>query len=151
MSDLLLETERLYLRPPAQEDAPAHAEMMADPLTAQFLTFDGKPQDRMIAWRTWATLSGHWNFRGFGFFSMIDKETGRFHPPATLQRRFSEAGIDIHRPVITHCQSGGRASVMAFAIELMGGQAANYYRGWSEWGNTDDTPVERSAPRKRQP
>jgi len=78
MSDLLLETERLFLRPPAAEDAPAHSEMMADPLTAQFLTFDGKPQDRVIAWRTWATLSGHWNFRGFGFFSMIDKETGRW-------------------------------------------------------------------------
>ena len=78
MSDLLLETERLFLRPPAAEDAPAHSEMMADPLTAQFLTFDGKPQDRVIAWRTWATLSGHWNFRGFGFFSMIDKESGRW-------------------------------------------------------------------------
>jgi len=78
MSNLLLETERLFLRPPAQEDAEAHAALMADPLTAQFLTLDGQPQPPMIAWRTWATLAGHWTFRGYGFFSMIDKKTGRW-------------------------------------------------------------------------
>ncbi len=78
MSELLLETERLFLRPPAQEDAQAHAEMMADPLTARFLTLDGEPQSPLLAWRTWATLAGHWTVRGYGFFSMIDKETGRW-------------------------------------------------------------------------
>ncbi|MET0546189.1 MAG: GNAT family N-acetyltransferase [Caulobacterales bacterium] len=78
MSGPRLETERLLLRPPLAEDAPAHAEMMADPLTAAFLTLDGKPQDKAMAWRTFAFLVGHWSLRGFGFFSMIDKETGRW-------------------------------------------------------------------------
>ena len=54
-----------------------------------------------------------------------------------------EAGIDLNRPTASHCQSGGRASVMAFGLELMGAQdVRNYYRGWSEWGNVEDTPVE---------
>ena len=74
---------------------------------------------------------------------LLDKETARFKPAEDLQRLFAEAGIDPTRPTVTHCQSGGRASVMAFGLELMGGdRVSNYYRGWSEWGNSDETPVE---------
>ena len=43
---------------------------------------------------------------------------------------------------MTYCQSGGRASVMAFALELMGGrEVRNYYKSWAEWGNDPETPV----------
>lgn len=73
---------------------------------------------------------------------LIDAKTHRFKPAAELQKLFSKAGIDPSRPTATHCQSGGRASVMAFALELMGGnQVSNYYRSWGEWGNLEDTPI----------
>lgn len=73
---------------------------------------------------------------------LIVKDTHRFKPAGELRRLFHEAGIDLRKPSATHCQSGGRASVMAFALELMGAdQVRNYYRGWSEWGNREDTPV----------
>lgn len=75
---------------------------------------------------------------------LIDESTQRFEPPAELRRMFAEAGIDPQRPTATYCQSGGRASVMAFALELMGGgQVQNYYRSWAQWGNSPETPVER--------
>ncbi|MBC8872549.1 MAG: sulfurtransferase [Planctomycetes bacterium] len=74
---------------------------------------------------------------------VIDQETHRFKSPNELRQLFDEAGVDLERPSATHCQSGGRASVMAFAMELMGASdIRNYYRGWSEWGNADDTPVD---------
>ena len=42
----------------------------------------------------------------------------------------------------------GRAAVLAFALELMGApEVRNYYRSWAEWGNAEDTPVEK--PRKK--
>lgn len=73
---------------------------------------------------------------------LIDKETRRFKSAAELSRLFATAGIDLARPTATHCQSGGRASVMAFGLELMGAkEVSNYYRSWSEWGNSDDTPI----------
>lgn len=73
---------------------------------------------------------------------LLDPETARFKTADEIRRLFVEAGIDPLRPTVTHCQSGGRASVMAFALELMGGERiANYYRGWSEWGNSDNTPI----------
>lgn len=78
---------------------------------------------------------------------LLDPETGRFRTAAELSAKFLAAGIDPGRPAVTHCQTGGRASVMVFGLELMGaGQVANYYQGWSEWGNTDDTPVEPGTP-----
>lgn len=77
---------------------------------------------------------------------LIDSKTDRFKPARELTVLFEEAGIDPKKPVATHCQSGGRASVMAFALELMGGdQVSNYYRGWSEWGNHEELPIELPA------
>lgn len=73
------------------------------------------------------------------------KGSHRFKSPAELRALFADAGIDLKRPIVTHCQSGGRSSVMAFALELMGAsQVANYYNSWSEWGNSSDTPIDDS-------
>ncbi len=72
----------------------------------------------------------------------LDPKTGRFKTAADLTQLFREAGLDPKAPSVTYCQSGGRASVMAFVLELMGGKdVRNYYKSWSEWGNDPDTPV----------
>lgn len=82
---------------------------------------------------------------------LIDTKTDRFKSPAELRAIFAKAGIDLNRPTITHCQSGGRASVMVFGMELLGAAAVrNYYRGWSEWGNRPDTPIVEHGPSVRQ-
>ena len=65
-----------------------------------------------------------------------------------LQHRLGEPDLRLldARPrgesVITHCQGGGRASVDAFVFERLGLPTRNYYLGWSDWGNVEDTPVE---------
>jgi thiosulfate/3-mercaptopyruvate sulfurtransferase len=79
----------------------------------------------------------------------LDGKTQRFKSAEELRRIFKEAGIDPAKPATTYCQSGGRAAVLAFTLELMGGkEVRNYYRSWSEWGNADDTPVEKGKPKK---
>jgi thiosulfate/3-mercaptopyruvate sulfurtransferase len=73
---------------------------------------------------------------------LVDPKTHRFKRADELTRLFQRAGIDLRRPSVTHCQSGGRSSVMAFAMELMGADdVRNYYRSWGEWGNLEDTPI----------
>jgi thiosulfate/3-mercaptopyruvate sulfurtransferase len=73
---------------------------------------------------------------------MIEKKTGRFKSAAEMSKLFKEAGIDPAKPATTYCQSGGRAAVMAFVVELTSGKPArNYYRSWSEWGNDTKTPI----------
>jgi len=74
--------------------------------------------------------------------NLTDPDTHRFKSARELQQLFDSAGLDLSKPIASHCQSGGRASVMAFALELMGAKdSRNYYRGWSEWGNLEDTPI----------
>jgi thiosulfate/3-mercaptopyruvate sulfurtransferase len=73
---------------------------------------------------------------------VLDIKTGRFKSPAELTRIFKDSGIDPDKPCVTYCQSGGRAAVMTFALELMGApNVRNYYRSWAEWGNDDATPI----------
>ena len=54
------------------------------------------------------------------WIDLIDKETQRFKTPDQLRKLFADAEITFDRPTAAHCQSGGRASVMAFGMELMG-------------------------------
>jgi thiosulfate/3-mercaptopyruvate sulfurtransferase len=72
---------------------------------------------------------------------LLNKE-GRFKRADELRRLFKEHEISLKEPAVTYCQSGGRASVMVFALELVGAKdVQNYYRSWNEWGNDPDTPV----------
>lgn len=74
---------------------------------------------------------------------LIDQQSFRFKSAAEMRSLFEQAGIDLQQPAVAHCQTGGRSSVMVFAMELMGARdVVNYYGSWNEWGNADDTPVE---------
>jgi thiosulfate/3-mercaptopyruvate sulfurtransferase len=79
---------------------------------------------------------------------VIDQKTGRFKDSARIRKLLADAGVDPARPVVTHCQSGGRASVMALALELVGAkEVRNYYASWAEWGNAEDTPIVPGKPK----
>jgi thiosulfate/3-mercaptopyruvate sulfurtransferase len=76
---------------------------------------------------------------------LIDQKTKKFKTADELKRLTDERKIDLSKPAVTYCQSGGRAAALAFGLELMGDkQVRNYYRSWSEWGNLEDTPVEKA-------
>jgi thiosulfate/3-mercaptopyruvate sulfurtransferase len=84
------------------------------------------------------------------WIDLLDKDSHRFKSPDELKRLFDAAGIKLDRPTATHCQSGGRAAVMAYGLELMGAKdVRNYYKSWSEWGNADDTPVVKPESKKK--
>jgi thiosulfate/3-mercaptopyruvate sulfurtransferase len=75
---------------------------------------------------------------------VLDKKTQRFKSPAELTKLFLQAGINLKKPTVCYCQSGGRAAVLAFTLELMGAKdVRNYYRSWNEWGNAEDTPIQK--------
>ncbi len=73
--------------------------------------------------------------------TLVDKD-GRFLDEAALRAKLDAIGIKPGEPLVTHCQGGGRASVDAFVFERLGFTTRNYYLGWSDWGNAEDTPVE---------
>jgi thiosulfate/3-mercaptopyruvate sulfurtransferase len=74
--------------------------------------------------------------------ALVDPETGRFKSAEDLTKLFAAAGIDPERPAVISCQSGDRAALMVFSLELMGARnVRNYYQGSAEGGNANDTPV----------
>ena len=80
--------------------------------------------------------------RNLDWVDLLDKETHRFKSATELRKVFEEAGVSLDRPTATHCQSGGRAAVMVFGMELMGARdVSNYYPSWAEWSRDAKTPV----------
>ena len=77
------------------------------------------------------------------FFHDVLAEDGTFRDPETLRALFDKAGLDLDRPIVTTCGSGVTASVLLFALRLLGApQTALYDGSWSEWGADPETPKE---------
>ncbi|HEY1614633.1 MAG TPA: 3-mercaptopyruvate sulfurtransferase [Rhizomicrobium sp.] len=60
-----------------------------------------------------------------------------------LERLFSEAGVDVARPIVTTCGSGITAAIGALALAAIGAHDVALYDGsWAEWGTRSEAPVE---------
>ena len=70
-----LESERLKLRAPVLEDAAHMARWLGDATTVQFVG-DGAVSTPGAAWRSLASVAGHWHLRGFGLWIVELRETG---------------------------------------------------------------------------
>ncbi len=70
-----LETARLILRVPGVEDFAAWARAEADPEVMRHL---GGPLPRVSAWKNLMALIGSWHAQGFGPFSVLRKDDGRW-------------------------------------------------------------------------
>ncbi|MGN3973831.1 sulfurtransferase [Tsuneonella sp. SYSU-LHT278] len=80
------------------------------------------------------------------FFRDLYRPDGTFRPVSELRTAFERAGVDLARPVVASCGSGVTASVLLFALHLIGIDDAALYDGsWSEWGADPATPKETGA------
>jgi RimJ/RimL family protein N-acetyltransferase len=70
-----IKTARLILRPPIQDDLASWSGFMADEKATLFL---GGAQPPTVAWRWMAMNAGSWVLKGFGMFSVIERDTGRW-------------------------------------------------------------------------
>ena len=79
-------------------------------------------------------------------FGELFQTDGTFKDAAALKSAFEGTGIDLGKPVVTTCGSGITASVLLFAMHLIGKDDTALYDGsWSEWGADADTPKETGA------
>lgn len=74
-------------------------------------------------------------------FTELFNADGTFKSPDELRAAFEAAGVDLARPVVTTCGSGVTASVLLFALHLLGKHDTALYDGsWSEWSADPATP-----------
>lgn len=78
------------------------------------------------------------------WIDLLDDKGQKFKPAGELLKLFDGQKIDLTKPCVTYCQGGGRAAVMAFALELMGAKdVRNYHKSWGEYGSEKTTPKEK--------
>lgn len=70
-----LETDRLILRPPEEKDFEPWAEMRSHSEAMRFLGGAMAPAE---VWRLATTMVGHWVWRGYGMFSVLEKSSGEW-------------------------------------------------------------------------
>ena len=70
-----LETQRLILRPPEEKDFEPWTEMRSHAHAMRFLGGAMSPEE---VWRLATTMVGHWVWRGYGMFSMVEKISGEW-------------------------------------------------------------------------
>ncbi|MFC7064819.1 3-mercaptopyruvate sulfurtransferase [Brucella rhizosphaerae] len=69
-------------------------------------------------------------------------ENGALKSLDSLREIFTNAGVDLQKPVVTSCGSGVTAAVITLALTSLGHEDNRLYDGsWSEWGSRKDTPV----------
>lgn len=80
------------------------------------------------------------------FYQDLLNADGTMKPANTLRTIFMDAGVDLHKPVITTCGSGITAAILSLALERIGVTDHSLYDGsWSEWGMYADLPIATGA------
>jgi len=64
-------------------------------------------------------------------------ENGLMKSRVALRAVFHEHQVDLEQPIITSCGSGVTASIISFALFLLGAQSLVYDGSWSEWGRPE--------------
>jgi RimJ/RimL family protein N-acetyltransferase len=71
-----IETARLHLRAATLADLEDVAALWADPEVVRFI--GGQVSTREQSWARLLRYVGHWELLGYGFWAVIDRETGRY-------------------------------------------------------------------------
>src|ERR1700677_4794886 len=71
-----IDTERLLLRGLRMEDFANSAAMWSDPKVTQHIL--ERPLTEEESWARFLRYAGHWAMLGFGYWMIVEKQTGKF-------------------------------------------------------------------------
>lgn len=107
-----IETDRLRFRMLTIDDLDAEAEFYASERSAGV----GGPKERREVFRMLAGVIGHWVMRGYGFYAIDDKETGRYCGRCGLWFPLEWPEPEIGWSVMAHAEGKGIAREAAIAV-----------------------------------
>jgi RimJ/RimL family protein N-acetyltransferase len=120
-----VDTDRLTLRGHRLDDFADYLALWTDPAVTRFI--GGKPSSREEVWGRLLRNIGHWASLGFGYWAIIEKDTGRF---------IGEAGFADFRREIEPSLDGVPEIGWALAPHAHGkGYATEAVRAVIAWGD----------------
>ncbi len=116
-----LETERMFLRALREQDFEEEAAFFA----TERSQFVGGPLPRDQVWRAVAGMIGHWALRGFGFWALEEKTSGRYLGRAGLWCPDGWPERELGWTLMEHAEGQGFAreaalAARAFAYDTLG-------------------------------
>lgn len=106
---------------------------------------DARPSDQYSGETVRAERGGHIPGAVNLYWEEMINDDGlpTFKPAEEIRAIYEAYGITPDKRIITHCHSNMQASNAYFVLRLMGYTDISSYEGsWSEYGNTQDVPVE---------
>ena len=77
------------------------------------------------------------------YYRELLNHDGTMKSENALREAFTNADIDLSRPIITTCGSGITAAIISLALEIIGHKDQSLYDGsWTEWGQFSQLPLE---------
>lgn len=108
-----LTTERLLLRGPERGDLPAYTRFVT---SAPSLKAQGETATAEQAWFWFLSGIGHWQWHGFGFFTVVERPTGDPVGRVGLLRHSNWPGIELAWHLFEGAEGKGFATEAAIAV-----------------------------------
>jgi thiosulfate/3-mercaptopyruvate sulfurtransferase len=139
------------------EPAPCHVSLTTEPIaeivdilrildSTDHVILDARSREEYEGTRAAAARTGHIpGAVNIDWLRLQDRSrhTRLITDLATL---LESSGVTRDKTVITHCQTHHRSGLTYMAMRLLGYPHVKAYHGsWSEWGNREDTPIERAG------
>ncbi len=109
-----LTTERLVLRGPEKGDLPAFTRFMT---TAPSMKAQGETVTAEQAWFGFLIGVGHWQWHGFGFFTVVERQTGRAVGRVGLIKHSNWPDIELAWHLFEGAEGQGFATEAAIAVK----------------------------------
>jgi RimJ/RimL family protein N-acetyltransferase len=106
-----LETERLRFRLPRESDFPTYGKWYANMDVMRYL--GGKTLSTIEGWRHMAYLIGHWAMRGYGYYAVEEKATGRLVGRVGYTNQTGWPGFELGWTIAPEFQGKGYATEAA--------------------------------------
>lgn len=109
-----------------------------------FAIWDARSKDEYDGSKILAQRGGHIPGATHMEWTDLTDENGKILDVEILQNMLNEAGLRSDKRIVTHCQTHRRSGLTYFvAKKLLHYKRIKAYPGsWSEWGNSNNTPIE---------